>query len=364
MLKVDPLNLGFGFGLDDFQKDFEARRRHFNELKLSSIFPENTVNRQNKFKIQVLIAMIAYTVFVGVITPLTPHLIFADFNAGRFQRKIRLFFESKETFIFHDFIKEFPRLELVAEVICNPENINIRPSLVNALYVFSGIKPVFVIERGIECDSTRRNIEMLVSIFLEFSDLKFIKHESGDWYLINENPLREFHPARFIDGFKKKYGCLEDAVIWAFSNQNQMETDQLLSYLLGFGPTWESYAGITRRPYLKSHKICSIFSEQHYFQLGNAIEKVSGNLKKLSRIKYIELGKKHHLNVSSYNWPSMMSIIVDLPQELQDIERFYMQQMIDKISYQTKYIQKGMSYRKRLLALFKQADGGNLHQLV
>jgi hypothetical protein len=240
---------------------------------------------------------------------------------------------------------KFPPLQNFVQLTLDPSNMH-KFDYVNTLYVLAGIKPVLVVEQGYDYLAPLQNFSSF------FSNLNWIKSKSGDHLLINEHPLPEFDPRRFINNFDGVYSNLAAITPVAFRNQNKLDTDKLLSYLLGYGPTWEAYAGINKLRYLSSHTSLSIFSDEHYYQLGKALyAKENGDSSTLlSRERLIELGQQFSLKAASYPWPKFTPF--DLPKEIIAIERLYMNHHVGPIGFNTEYIQAGMKYRRRLLELF------------
>lgn len=239
------------------------------------------------------------------------------------------------------FLNKFPQLQKVIETI--NEGVH-RTSLINSLYVLAGIKPVYVWD-----DNNQHNQEFFELCSKEFKHIKVVKAEgihTNDYYLINETPLYEFDPRRFINNLDKNYQSLEAAVTYAFPNQDRVETDKLLSYLLGFGPTWEAYAGISCKRNRKYSNLTtlSVFSEEHYFQLGKVLCD-----KEVPRNQLVAIGQEYNLNLRKKEWPNMLDNANS--KEGKEITKLDMQHIVDKVSFQTDYIQRGIAYRRRMLSL-------------
>jgi hypothetical protein len=246
------------------------------------------------------------------------------------------------------FVNSYPELNIFIDIIKAPERNKIAKDLINAIYVLAGIKPVLVIESS----RSKEIKDLIIEFVIAFPHLKQVApvDNYGNFYLINEKPIAEFDPRRFINEFSEEYQNLADAVTYAFPSQDSPKTDKLLSYLLGFGPTWESYAGIGKRMYLKKNTSLSVFSEEHYFQLGEAIYKNKNiDTANLTKKQYVEKGKKYSLNVQNKEWPNCLTAIMQPSPIEKEIKKLYMEQVIDETSYQTSYIQKGIEYRKVLL---------------
>jgi hypothetical protein len=132
---------------------------------------------------------------------------------------------------------------------------------IGVLMVVLGIKPGRVFETGIE-PKLARIVENLSQI-----GLLAVGREGGEVYLVNEKPLDAFNPRNLLESLSEGDSLL-DALKKAFKGQNHIQADQELSYLLGFGPSWESYTNNIAGA-LKMETSC--FSDSHYRQLGEVL---------------------------------------------------------------------------------------------
>lgn len=229
-------------------------------------------------------------------------------------------------------LKNYPALNKIIEEINHTIDKKSKIDLMNALYVLAGIKPVLQFY-----GKDNQNFVMIKNLFKSFSNLKFVQ-DSSNGYLINEKPLAKFDPRKFILDFDKNYSSIEKAVTYAFPNQMKKDTAKLLSYILGYGPTWEAFNRIPSNA-------LSIFTDEHYYQLGKALNEMDEKSKKknLSKEELIKKGKNHSLNYQKWWLGSDSGIIIN---------KLYMYQVLDEISLQTDYIQTGIKYRKKILNLF------------
>ena len=127
--------------------------------------------------------------------------------------------EAKEE-MFH----QFPGLQEIIKAIQAEKNTSIKVNLVMALYVLAGIKPVLQLY-----DTDNKDAKTISDLFKSFSNLKFVQRGTN-YYLINESPLAEFDPRKFILNFNQHYSSIEEAVTYAFPNQGKVEEDKLLIY--------------------------------------------------------------------------------------------------------------------------------------
>lgn len=236
------------------------------------------------------------------------------------------------------------------------ENYVLQSELINAICVLAGLKPVLAIMKNSPLHPfCEKNHTWGNGIKL----LRFEDASGGGYFLINEHPLPEFDPRKFIDQFEKKYESIEAAVMHAFpdlgNQETSIESEQLLSYLLGYGPTWEAYRGVSWLWHMNGgaaddhvketwFKGANVFSEEHFLQLGTAL---SQN-RNLSREALIQNGKNYHANAKNQNWT---------PPDAQanwknKMNKLCMHHQADPISYQTEYIQNGTRYREAIFELF------------
>ncbi len=277
-------------------------------------------------------------------------------GAYNFQAELMNFFESEnEIYTEADrtaFLEKFPILDKIIQDFQTIDQREMRNILVNALYVAAGIKPVLVVED--ENNSGNSFGPYLRLIANAFPSLKLV--ETNSWpkyYLINETPIEEFDPRRFLKDLDASYASLELAACFAFPHQDLKKTDQMLSYLLGFGPTWESYAnirgGLGQRLYTDFSSE-SIFSDEHYLQLQEASHRDNPSTT-MSRQELIENGKRLSVDLQNREFSANLFFHLDSSESMRTALSLYMYQHIDDFSYQTRYIQKGIAYRAQFLKL-------------
>lgn len=246
-------------------------------------------------------------------------------------------------------MQELPRRHIIA-----------RNDLNQVLHVLLGLKPVLALEP--DSSNTAKNIIVLTAPF--FPHVRFIQKDQNFCFLVNEAPLPQFDPRAYIRDFDKEYRSIGDAVAAAFPSSENQKADQLLSYLLGFGPSWEAYMLNTARlyPYTPyENRDIAIFSDKHYLQLGKSLAKG----KESSDSEYIQQGKDYHGRLSElYKEAQEESKKLTKSERLQRIKasnaqfkKIYslnMDHVADEVSYATDYIQAGIAYRERLQAAFTQ----------
>lgn len=136
-----------------------------------------------------------------------------------------------------------------------------------ALFVLLGIKPALVIEESVD----DKVFSILTDLAEEHPDLYLDAPKgSGKVYFVNEKPFSFFDPREFLNLSPKV--SLRDAVATCFSRQGQRDADQFLSYLLGFGPSWETYAIYTSYLDQERNSVSCVFKRKHYFEIGNVLK--------------------------------------------------------------------------------------------
>lgn len=205
----------------------------------------------------------------------------------------------------------------------------LRITYVSSIYVLMGLKPLYV------CSP---NEAPLIRWFQRnFPHLRIVTHEQ-DTYLINENPLASFHPKKYIAGFS---GTIEKAILYAFPHLGLKDTDQRLSYLLGFGPTWEAYAGRNQKKY-KDEAQPSVFTDEHYLELGKVLNPLG------DYHQQVEAGKNHHLHYKEHPYLPTKSGPPSTDEE-KEMDKTYNHFIVDSISIKTPYLQQKIALQKRLL---------------
>lgn len=204
-----------------------------------------------------------------------------------------------------------------------------RNVIIPAIYVLAGLKPVLTENGAIQA-------HLLRQFQRQFPHLKIFTI-GEDTYLVNENPLPLFHPKKYIAGFSE---TIEKGISYAFPKLGLKDTDQRLSYLLGFGPTWEAYAGRNKIEYEDDAEL-SVFSDEHYLELGRVLNPNG------SREDQIQAGRKYHDNYKTHPYEKTRG------SEVQELDKTYNGFVADSISFKTPYLQKKIALQKHLLEWLK-----------
>jgi hypothetical protein len=155
-----------------------------------------------------------------------------------------------------------PKIQPLLTYISRAEK-KLRSNALASLFVILGIKPALVFEANSSLDPA------LITLLQEISGGHLIlREERSDRYFVNERPLAFFDPHRFLTLLPTV--SLAEAVIHYFPRQNQLDSDQMLSYLLGFGPSFEAYA--TNCSYVRhSDPVKCCLNENHYYEIGKVL---------------------------------------------------------------------------------------------
>lgn len=140
--------------------------------------------------------------------------------------------------------------------------------IMGVLCVIVGIKPVFQYYTHQELKNLGID-SYLQNILEEFPNVGVIYDKpNGYCYIVNEKPLPIFDPRRYLKRFNKS---IAREVQSCFPNQGSPKMDQRLSYLLGFGPSWEALAingAYGRKPKLDPN---SQYTQEHFKQTGTVL---------------------------------------------------------------------------------------------
>jgi hypothetical protein len=170
-------------------------------------------------------------------------------------------------------------------------NIVNRQVALDALFVVMGIKPALV--------DPIKTFPKLHAILKNMASESLILKDSEEYfYFVNEKPLPMFDPRRFL--ILQEGISLADATMESFTSIGKLcHHEQRLSYLLGYGPTWEAYAvnvgALKIQGNFSSTGDCC-FAKEHYEQMGQVF------LKELcpdSSDEAYTLGLAYHLNFAS-----------------------------------------------------------------
>jgi hypothetical protein len=261
----------------------------------------------------------------------------------------------------NDFSKYLPKLQEIIQMINSSHN-NTRLDLVNALYVLAGIKPTAVFDRP----RSHATIKSFQSLFPHLKLIHTPRQLLSTYTLINEAPLPSFNPRKFIKDSDFNFKDLGEAIVSSWlptltSLNDFIRRDQFLSYLLGYGPTWETFNCGNRMGYSSAWQASisennkaqilsvSIFSEEHYLQLGKALHQKEKEKKssQRSREELVTAGQDYHLDYRNHTRANSQS------QEMKTIHTLYTYHVVSELAFQTDYIQKSMLFKKALLGLLR-----------
>lgn len=254
--------------------------------------------------------------------------------------------ESHINEIKEELFKKTPELKAVIDHIIAQTSDDIKVQQVQILYTVLGIKPVQVLEQYM--GDREAMLEPFKPLISKLSSIKLSTQDKDDhWYICNESPQADFDPRKYIENFDRDYHSIEDAAKYAFPHQVETVPEQLLSYILGFGPSWEIFA-------LRFHPLSnfknneqSCFSNEHYLELGRAI---TPNPQQVPKEQLVANGKKYSL--ARINEKRTRDIYKGSEALFEQMESLYLNQQVDDVSFKTDYIQKSMECRRRILSAF------------
>jgi hypothetical protein len=216
-----------------------------------------------------------------------------------------------------------------------------------ALFVLLGIKPAL----AIEIRPDKELLSILTDLANEHSNL-CLKNESSTLYFVNEEPLSSFHPRNFLNLSSEV--LLMDAVPLCFSEQGHWEADQFLSYLLGFGPSWEIYATTNDYFYREQDSASCMFNNNHYYEIGNVLNQFLFN-KDEDRSEIEKLGFTFHSQLASlikkHQWKKNVFLEREIaPKTMLSITGT--SQALDGLTARTDYFKKSYTLKKRVMETY------------
>ncbi len=144
-----------------------------------------------------------------------------------------------------------------------------------ALLTILGIKPATVLstEEGAELLPLLKRITKEDSnLLLKEFNTDFFGLTRANFCLANESPLEIFNPKHFLKPLEDKAATLLDTTIDCLIYLKNPTKEQRLSYLLGYGPSWEAFKVHGASPF-DSNSDHSAFSDAHYTELGKVFSK-------------------------------------------------------------------------------------------
>ena len=171
------------------------------------------------------------------------------------KKQINLLMQNPETQPLLTFIKERKGAILDSCV---------EKSALGALFVLLGIKPALV-KDAVELD--KELLSVLTNLVKEKDNLFLKAFNNFDGvYFVNENPFPSFNPRNFLNLSSEV--SFTKAIAICYPNRGH-ETHQCLSYLLGYGPSWEAFQ--TNLGYQEKRSISCIYNSNHYYEIGKVL---------------------------------------------------------------------------------------------
>jgi hypothetical protein len=217
----------------------------------------------------------------------------------------------------------------------NPRQVQfLTHNLVAILLVILGIKPVVTFNSE-DWDKFLLAYSNFDEITAYFQNVKFVK-ERGYCYVVNESPLPIFDPRHYL----LKCQSIAEEIVAYFPYQEAVRAQQRLSYLLGFGPTWEALflQNIYRNLRMSSSQE---YKPEHFQQLGASIKRMRS-----SDLPEIELGHSYHDQVvqGGIDTTSIESKLADVWLGMTGTRQVY-----DELSIQTTYFKQSCCLKKYVL---------------
>ncbi|HEX4839841.1 MAG TPA: hypothetical protein VFU89_05320 [Rhabdochlamydiaceae bacterium] len=189
-------------------------------------------------------------------------------------------------------------------------------------------------------------------ITAHFPHIKLVNDTSWH-YVVNESPLSIFDPKHYLINCHS----IADEILTYFPKQTNAKADQRLSYLLGYGPTWEALQ-IKKALFLEDfHQNFRIvptkeYHPLHFQQLGDSIKRDS-NINSTNE----EVGRSYHAQVveGKINRKSIQSRLV-----MSWLGPTGTGQIFDEFSMQTTYFKQSCFLKKYVLIKLgfpKTSDG-------
>ncbi|MBI3211657.1 MAG: hypothetical protein HYZ47_03105 [Simkania negevensis] len=165
-----------------------------------------------------------------------------------------------------------PALDPLRKLIKAGEKCGKKSEAMQVIYLLFGLKPALVLEDITDSEEMVQAIRIVCPLnpscrWKKSTDSCLFK----GYYLSNESPLPPFNPRQYIRSTVFTYPQTIDAIGDCFLKQNTPYYDQFLSYLLGFGPSWEAYEKNKNKTATLPQIDQDVFTDAHYEQLGHAL---------------------------------------------------------------------------------------------
>jgi hypothetical protein len=206
--------------------------------------------------------------------------------------------------------------------------------MVAILLVILGIKPALTFN-AYDWDKFLLVYTAFDEITAHFPYVKLVKN-AWHQFVVNESPLPIFDPRRYLVNCQS----MAEEILTHFPNQNTAVADQRLSYLLGFGPTWEAlflHNIHQNRRYTASKE----YQPLHFQQLGESIKRVSQ-----SPLTEEELGRSYHGQVVNGEVEPRQ---IESEHVLHLLFTTGTSQAYDKLSMQTTYFKQSCFLKQHVL---------------
>jgi hypothetical protein len=161
-------------------------------------------------------------------------------------------------------LMEDSKTQLLVDFINRNVNSAVSRSALGALFVLLGIKPALVKDAQ---ELNKELLSILIKLVNEKGNLSLKAFSNFDGvYFANEKPFPFFNPRNFLNLSSEL--SFAEAVAICYPHPGD-ETCQCLSYLLGYGPSWETF--MSNIGYANEKSISCIFNKNHYYEIGKVL---------------------------------------------------------------------------------------------
>ena len=130
---------------------------------------------------------------------------------------------------------QIPAVQKLVKSIESKSSDKERAAQCSVLLVILGIKPALALYNKEELEKLNV-LPLMKEISEALPDIKIV-YGARECYIVNEKPLTIFDPRNYLNNYDES---ISKEISNCFPAQNTSRTDQRLSYLLGYGPSWEA----------------------------------------------------------------------------------------------------------------------------
>lgn len=238
-----------------------------------------------------------------------------------------------------------PALAPLRELIEVGERCGKKSETMQVLYLLFGLKPALVLE---EIADSEEMVQAIQAACLLNPSCRLRKSTdlclSKGYYLSNESPLPFFNPRQYIRSEVFVYSKSIDAIEDCFLKQNKPYYDQFLSYLLGFGPSWEAYEKNKNKTAILPSIGRDVFTDAHYEQLGHALAGPSPSQ------SFSAIGREYSQSMRKLKTIKKNPSLIDpLTHNMKQLHIYF---VADEIVTRTPYFKASLHYHWKVASVF------------